>query len=333
MSDQAPAQTSNAQATAAATGTTEATNQGTAPVADSGQSHAGEVLEEFLPDGFLDRKVKQKINGKEEARTVKEWLAHASKGIASGEKFESASKMRKEAEMIQRQYNAFLEALDKDPLSTLERVLPKEKLQPYLEHHIKQYMEYQKLPEPERQRRKFEEEKMTFEQQRQQWEAQQQEAYVAQEAQQLQSQYLQEFPQALEAHGLDVQDPENRDRLIRRMAYVANRELSAGREFTPESAAAIVAQEEKVAEAAFQKMLRARIAAAKDDDSIYSTLTESLGDEVLNRFRKADISRVTKMKGQPRQQEQAPQSRRVGEQRKIRTTDELRELMERRRGG
>lgn len=275
-------------------------------------------------EAWLKNTRKVKVAGQEMEVTAEEAFSKYSLPAAAFKKMEEANKIRKEAEAKIAQFE---ELVRQNPAEYIRRTLGPEQSRRLMEQEVTRHLEWDLKPAHEKERIRFEQERAHFEQQRKQYEQRVQQEQTQQHAQQLRADYQRSFPAALQQNGLEA-TPE----LVKEMAIVAQNMLKAGIQWTPEEAARIVAENEREREMRFIARRRAQLAQLPEEQ-LHERWNKDYGDEILNKFRKADVARVTKgLRPQAAPQPEAAPKKPQQAQKYV-DLEALREQLATRRGG
>lgn len=251
-----------------------------APVVEGAESQA--PVESAAPPTQAEiRKMKLKIDGKDQEYDEPEVIRLAQQGKAAQQRFQEAAKMRKEAEDM-------IGLIKRDPIAVMNDprigVNFRELAEKYLSEQLKLEMmtpEQKKYHEAEQKLKGYQDQEKA------------QKAQVEnQQMQQLQDHYANEFSNTI-TDALKTQGVPKSPNTVKRMAALMSKSLENGLDLPPAQIAKLV-REEYLSEIK-------ELFGSSDED----TLLGLLGDETANKIRKADLKRL---KGPSQTQQQSNRS-------------------------
>lgn len=216
------------------------------------------------------QKHKVKVNGQEREVTIEELMSNYSKGSAADQKFAEAAQMRKQAE-------EFVSLLRKDPRKVLENPNIGVNLREFAEKYLSEQLEAEMLSPEQKKLREYETKLKEYQQQEE--EKKQQELTAKQEAevQHWKGHYEKIVQDALNVGGL----PKTTG-TVRMMAAHMQRATEYGIDIHPNELVQLVKQDYMNAQKELYSSLEG------------DALLQILGDELANKIRKADLSRLRK---------------------------------------
>jgi hypothetical protein len=274
-------------------------------------------------DQWLANKRKVKVNGAEREVSAQEAFDAYQLKQASYEMFEKANNMKKESETRDQQ---LLHALKSNPVEVLSKLFGPQQARQLMESEVTKALEWDMLKPEQRERMTLQQERAEFERQRKEYETERRNDHNQRQAVALQGQYKQSFPAALQAAGLDPSEGN-----VREMAAVARRMVDAGVKWTPEMAASALAEIHQERTHSFMNQRKSKLSGLSEEQ-LHALMSSEYGDEILNKFRKADVARLRMGKQNEGQQPQQPQERTRSSEGKFMSVDNLRDELERRRG-
>lgn len=259
---------------------------GTPTPAATSQAPSAEKQEAKATNGgdAAIRRHKLKIDGNDLELSEPDVIAYASKGVAADKRFKEAADLRKDAEtFLDLLKTDFTQLLDNPKLGLDE----KQKRELIEKYYRQKYIdpetlspEQLRLSQAERELSQYKEREKQAETTKQQQAQQQLEQYHAQE-------YQKKFIRALETNLLPKEGDAGA-RAVARMAALQAKTEMQGLDHSPEHLASLVRQD-------YITEIKAIVGATEGD-----ALLTLLGDDIVNKLRKADLARLRA------QQPQAP---------------------------
>lgn len=269
---------------------------------------------------------KLKVNGKEVEVPIEELEKSYGLDRAAQEKFKAAKEERLAAQRDRAEIQQLMQRLRDDPFGTVAELDP-EAYQRSVQKELDYYKQLQGMDPKDRDIVAMQHKLQKLEAEKTELTQRQQEQQLQQMTQSYHEYYQRAFPEALQQAGVEVSD-----RTFRQMARIASDASSAGVEWTPESIAEIVADEERKLSEGYRNSRKQKLSSAQAEE-VYKAFVEEYGDEVLNKFREHDVKRVREPQTQERTQPHNGAPAKKSGTPQFKSLEQLREAIERRNGG
>lgn len=220
-----------------------------APVAGNEAPDAGDVVEaiEAQQDGpitrdqlrelFGERQAEVTVNGETQLVSADEFFDGHMRHRGATKKFQEAAGARKEAEAMKSEVENVFAQLKANPMGVMEALGID--LNPFAEEVINKRLNWESMPEHERQQHKLSGEREAFNKERDEFESAKNERALTAETQRVTATLQESMPKALEGAGITPDAA-----AIGRMAYHMETALDGGWQMDPAEAAGLVAEEQ-----------------------------------------------------------------------------------------
>lgn len=252
-----------------------------APAVDVSEVVAPEVdvTEAPTPEAKVEaRKYKVKVDDAEREVDEAELLRGYSHAQSANQRFQEASKIRKQAE-------TFIERLKSDPKSILTNPKLGIDFRKIAEEYVLEQMEAESLTPEERERKTEKGELEKYRSAEQQKKAEADAAQLEQVKNHYRQDYQKKFIGALETQGLP-----KTEFTVKRMAYYQEQAILREYELEPSALAELVRED-------YMKEFSALFGSYEDGEA----MIKFLGEGNTNKIRKSDLARFKSQQGQPRQ--------------------------------